>query len=137
MESEALTKIRTMRQVKRSLDMARNRGARTTNSLYQNNMQIQPMESSADMGLRRILDKERRRFAAQEASVNKSRKQLLALRKKLAQTIGRNRALTELRLELQRSRLQGSQDNASRKAVEPGAAQSQTGQKLHRMGFKY
>ncbi len=137
MESEALIKIRTMCEVRSSLDVARKQKARTTNSLYSNNRQNQNMDSVDDKGLQRILEKERRRFAAQETSVNKSRERLLTVRGKLAQTIERNSALMELRLEMQRQRSQGNNGSSLPRAVKPGAAQSQTGQKLSRMGFKY
>ena len=42
-----------------------------------------------------------------EAAVDKSRQRLLRAREKLAATINKNRALTELRHELQQSRLEG------------------------------
>ena len=108
MNSEALTKIKTMRNVKNSIDVARKQRFRTTNSLDRATEQMVYLESPADMGLRRILDRERKRFTAQEAAVDRSRKRLLDFREKLAQTVNRNRALTELRLELQRGRSEGN-----------------------------
>ena len=108
MPSEALTKVRTLRQVKSSLDVARKQRLRTTNSLDRATEQMRYLESPSDIGLHRILDRERKRFAAQEAAVDRSRKRLLEFREKLAQTINRNRALTELRLELQRGRSEGN-----------------------------
>ncbi len=104
MKSEALRNIRTIRQVRTSLDVARSEKPRTTNSLSKTGEEVAHLESVTDRRLPQILEKERRRFNAQETSVNRSRQRLLKAREKLAMTINRNRALTELRHELQRAR---------------------------------
>ncbi len=107
MKSEALRTIRTMRQVKSSLDVARNQRPRTTNSLSKTREEIECLESLIDRQLEQILQKERGRFAAQETSIGKSRQRLLRARERLAKTVNKNRALTELKLELQRARWRG------------------------------
>jgi hypothetical protein len=135
-ESEALPRTRTMRQIKSSLDVARKQKARTTNSLYSNNRQNQNTDTAEDKGLSRILEKERRRFAAQEKAVNRSRVQLLKYRERLAKNVNRNRALTDLRLELQRTRFDGN-NVTQPKAVETGQGKPKTEQALHRIGLRY
>jgi hypothetical protein len=70
--------------------------------------EIEYLESLTDRRLKQVLQKERRRFAAQEASINKSRQRVLRGMEKLAMTINKHRALTELRHELQHSRWEGN-----------------------------
>ena len=119
MESEALRKVRTMRQVKTSLDVARSHSVRTTNSLSKTREEVEHLESLADPRLKQILDKERRRVAAYEASVDKSRQRLLRGREKLAMTINKNRALAELRRELQQARQEGNNPAAPKVETTP------------------
>ena len=108
MPSEALRNIRTMRQVMTSLDLAQNRRVKTTNSLSRTEEETAYLLSLTDRQAGQILAKEVKRFAAMEASVDKSRRRLLKAREKLAATINRNRALTELRYQLQRARWEKS-----------------------------
>ncbi len=121
MQSEALRNVRTMRQVKTSLDVARRQKVRTTNSLTKTADEVQYLESLTDRRLPQVLQKERQRFAAHQAAVNKSRNRVLRQRDKMAITINRNRALTELRHELQRESW-GEKDPAPPK-TEPVAKQ--------------
>jgi hypothetical protein len=107
MQSEALRNIRTMRQVKTSLDLARSQKVKTTNSLSRTEEEAAHLLSLSDPQVGQILEAERRRSAAMEASIDKSRRRLIKTREKLAATINKNRALTELRHELQQSRLEG------------------------------
>ena len=104
MTSEALRNFRTMRQVKTSLDLAKNQRVKTTNSLSRTEEEAAYLLSLTDRRAGQILAKETKRFAAMEASVDKSRGRLLKAREKLAATINKNRALTELRYQLQRAR---------------------------------
>lgn len=131
MESEALRKIRTMRQVKTSLDVARKQRLRTTNSLSKTSEEIEHLEPLIDTRTKQTLEKERKRFAAQEAAVDKLRQRVLKSRKKLATTINKNRALTELRHELQRARWEGG-DPALPKAEQPTPEQN-----LRQMEVRY
>jgi hypothetical protein len=108
MESGALRNIRTMRQVKTSLGVARNQKLRTTNSLSKTKEEIAYLELLTDSRLERVLAKERARFAIFGASIEKSQQQLIKSRKKLAAIINKNRALTELRRELQQARWEGN-----------------------------
>jgi hypothetical protein len=107
MQSEALRNIRTMRQVKTSLDMAKNQRVKTTSSLSRTEDEAAHLLSLSDPRAGQILEAERKRFTVHEAAVDKSRQRLLRAREKLAATINKNRALTELRHELQQSRLEG------------------------------
>ncbi|OGO23530.1 MAG: hypothetical protein A2Z28_05360 [Chloroflexi bacterium RBG_16_51_9] len=107
MPSEALRNIKTMRQIKTGHDLARSRRVRTTNSLSRTEEEAAHLLSLADRRTGQILAKEAKRFAAMEASIDKSRGRVLKAREKLAMTINRNRALTELRYELQRERWEG------------------------------
>jgi hypothetical protein len=107
MESEALRNLRTMRQIRTGTDLARNRKLRTTNSLSKTKEEVEYLQSLSARGVAQILAKERKRFATQEAVIEKSRRRVLRSREKLAVTINKNRALTELRHELQRARWEG------------------------------
>ncbi len=107
MPSEALRNIRTMRQIKTSLDLAKNQRVKTTSSLSRTEEEAAHLLSLTDRQVEQTLAKERKRFAAMEITVDKSRQRLLRARDKLATTINKNRALTELRHELQQSRLEG------------------------------
>jgi hypothetical protein len=131
MQSEALRNIKTMRQVKTGHDLARNQRVRTTNSLSRTEEEAAHLLSLADRQAEQILAKETKRFAAMEASIEKSRGRVLKAREKLAATINRNRALTELRHELQRARW-GKRDSVPLK-IEPPAK----GENLPRMKVNY
>ena len=106
MQSEALRNIRTMRQVKTSLDLAKNQRVKTTNSLSRTEEEAAYLLSLSDPQVGQILAKERKRFASHQAAVEKSRQGLLKARDKLAATINKNRALTEVRHALQHSPLE-------------------------------
>jgi hypothetical protein len=104
MQSEALRKIKTMRQVKTGHDLARSQKIRTTNSLSRTEEEAVHLLSLTDRRIEQTLAKETKCFAMMEASINKSRGRVLRAREKLAATINKNRALTELRYQLQRAR---------------------------------
>jgi len=108
MPSEALRNIRTMRQVKTSLDLAKNQRVKATNSLSKTEDEAAHLLSLTDRRVVQILAKERKRFATLEASIDKSRGRVLKAREKLATTINKNRALNELRRELQQARWEGN-----------------------------
>jgi hypothetical protein len=112
MQSEALRNIKTMRQIKTGYDLARSRRVRTTNSLSRTDEETARLLSLNDRQTEQILAQEIKRFAAMEASIDKSRGRVLKAREKLAATINRNRALTELRHELQKARW-GKRDSVS------------------------
>lgn len=107
MRSEAFRKIRTMRQVKTNLDIARSQMPAMTNSLSKTKDEVKYLESLTDRQLERVLEKERRHFVAQEAAIEQSRQRMLKAREKLAMTVNKNRALTELRRKLQETRWEG------------------------------
>ena len=120
MKSEALRNVRTMREVKTSLDIARGQRRRTTNSLSKTREEVESLESLTDRCVEQVLDKERRRFGVQEAAINKSRQRMLRAREKLAMTVNKNRALTDLRRRLQQTRW-GGDDPAVTKAKVPSS----------------
>ena len=122
MESEALRNIRTMRQVKSSLEVARHQRFKTTNSLSKT---IEESERLSSIGIdnsqtAQILAKEKARAAKFEASVERSRQKLLKSREKMAGIINRNRALTKLRHEIQQDRDQKKESpSLSKPLVKP------------------
>lgn len=131
MESETLRNIGTMRQVKTSLAIARSQKLKTTNSLSRTKEEIVYLNSVTDPRLEQILAKERKRFAVLEAAIDKSRQHLLQQREKLAMTVNKNRALTELRYELQRARWEGNDP------VAPKAEMPASKPRLHRVELSY
>jgi hypothetical protein len=143
MPSEALRNIRTMRQVKTNLDL-RSRRVKTTNSLSRAEGEAAHLLSLSDPQVGRLLAKERRRSAAMEASIDKSRRRLIKAREKLAATINKNRALTELRHELQQSRFKGTNTLAEKaqtqieiKAKPKQSTRKPRKPKLRRVALKY
>jgi hypothetical protein len=131
MKSEALGNLRTMRQVKTGLGLAKGQKLRTTNSLSRRKEEIEYLASLSDRQLERVLAKERGRFAAFDASVKRARQRVLRARERLAMTINRNRALTELRQELQQARWQENDPPA------PKAEQLMPEQNLRQVELKY
>lgn len=106
MKSEALRNIRTMRQIKTSLDVARCQKIKTTNSLSRTKEEFESLEVVKDPGLVQILAREKKRFANLESSMERARQGLLKSRGRLAVLLNRNRALMKLRYELQQARSQ-------------------------------
>lgn len=104
MRSEALRNIRTMGQVKTSLDTAGSRRTKTTNHLSRTRQEIEELSAIGNPRTAQVLARERARSAAYDASVERSRQRVLKSRDRLAATINRNRSLTELRHSLQRAR---------------------------------
>jgi hypothetical protein len=144
MPSEALRNIRTMRQVKSSLDIARHQKSRTTNSLSKSEGEAAYLLSLTDPRVKQILAKETKHFAAMEASMDRSRGRMLKARDKLATTINKNRTLTELRHELQQSRLEGKNPTPEKapiqaevKAQPKRPTRKPRKQKLRRVELKY
>jgi len=132
MKSEALANLRTMRQLRSSLEVAGGRKAKTTNSLSRTKEMTEHLEPLSDRRLTCVLTRERKRFGNHEAAVNKSRQRLLQSRKKLATIIDRNRALTQLRHELQQERWRGDAP-----LVLPKAEQPNRGPKLRQVKLTY
>jgi hypothetical protein len=103
-KSEALRNLRTMRQIQTGLDLARRQRLRTTNSLSKTPEEVEHLESLLNSQAERFFEvRERARFSARVAQVETTRQRVLKAREKLAMTINKNRALTELRSELQRT----------------------------------
>jgi hypothetical protein len=129
MESEALRKIRTLRQAKTSMDVARKKRVRTTNSLSKTKQELEHLEALTDpQEEERVLARERGRFASFEKSIEKSRHNILNSREKLAKIVNKNRALTELRHDLQKAYWEKQPE--ARHPNNPG-------RRLPRMGLEY
>jgi len=111
MKSETLAFIRTMRDIRTDLDVRRTRKVKITNSLSKTKEEIESLESIEDKHLAQTLNKERQRFARQDAAVERSQKKLLDARVKLAAMVNKNRRVAELRHELQRARYEGKDPN--------------------------
>ena len=130
MKSETIRNIKTMRQVKNSLDVARNQRSKTTNSLSKTRQEIEYLESLTDRRVGQVLEKEIKRFATQQATIDKSRRRMLKAREKLAVTLNKNRALTELRHQLQQTIWEESAPpvaKAEKSAVKPNTRQVEKG----------
>jgi len=107
MKGEAISRIRTMRDIKTDPDITRAKKIKTTNSLSRTEQEMESLDSLdsiEDKHLEQAPDKERRRFARQDAAVERTQKKLLDTRVNLARMLNKNRRVTELRHELQRSR---------------------------------
>ena len=137
MESEALRNIRTMRQVKSSLEVARNQRVKTTNNLSKTTEEIEHLESIGidNSQTAQILAKEKARAAKFEASVERSRQKLLKSREKMAGIINRNRALTKLRLKIQQDRDQKKESPSLSKPLVKREISKRGG--LHQIELKY
>ncbi len=133
MKSEALTKVGTGRQIKTGLDLARSQSQRirTANSLSQPKETFEYLQHLTDRDVKKELQREKIRFATQDAAVEKVRRRISELRENLARTINRNRALTELRHELQKARWEG------RDPVPAEKEESNPGQKLNQIEVRY
>jgi hypothetical protein len=106
MESETLHNIRTMRQVKTSLEVAGRQKVKTTNSLFKPADEIEALEAIglSDTQALQVIAREKARAEKFEVSAERARRKLLRSREKLAVVINRNRALTRLRHEIQTER---------------------------------
>jgi hypothetical protein len=137
MESEALHNIRTMRQVKTSLEMAAKQKFRTTNSLSKTAESVEYLESIGQRSAPtlQVLAREKARAARFEASVERSQRKLLRTRIKIAGVVNRNRALTRLRHEIQRER-DGRKDPPSAIGI-PVTPENPNFTHLHGIEMKY
>jgi hypothetical protein len=106
MKSETLRHIKTMRQVKSSLEIAGQHKFKTTGTLFKPPAEIEHLETVGQESVKtqQILAREKLRAAKFEASVEKSQRKLLKSRENLAVVINRNRALTNLRHQIQKER---------------------------------
>jgi len=137
MESEALRNIRTMRQVKSSLEVARHQKVKTLNDLFKAAEEIEHLESIGidPRQLPQILAREKDRTAKFEASAERARQKLLKFREKMASLINRNRALTQLRHEIQQERDQQKESpSLAKPSVKPEKSNYRS---LRRIELKY
>jgi hypothetical protein len=131
MESEALRKLRTMRDVRTIRDIARGEKIRTTNSLSKTREEVGHLEFQTDRRLPQVLREERKRFAAREAAAERSRQRIRRFREKLAAIINRNRSLMRLRDELQRAHFDPANPEP------PGVERSTSWPDLRKMELRY
>jgi hypothetical protein len=100
--------IKLMANSRNSNDIPRVRDIRTASSLFMNREERESLESAMDfraLGLE--VRKEKDKFARQDATVEKFQKNYFVAREKLAAKINKNRAMMELRHELQERRRRG------------------------------
>lgn len=107
MPKGTIKRIRTMRDIKSSLDISRKVSSVGEDQLYRElitNLENSPEEA---LKLKIMIRKERIRFASQMVSVERSREGMRKMQKKLAGIIMRNRELMRVRRELQESMWNG------------------------------
>lgn len=117
MKSEALTKLRTMRHIKSNAEVFRGQKARTTGALFRAFDNNDAPDLEKDRSFQTMLEREKRRFASRLQSVERARARLLNSRKKLAVIIDKNKALMELRRELQKENSSDMCDSSDGDAV--------------------
>ena len=101
-------KIRLMGQTKNSSDMPAVRNIRTASSLFMTREERESLKSAMDFrALGREARRERDKFARQDAAIAKFQENYYKARERLAGKINKNRALMELRYELQQRRRMG------------------------------
>jgi len=116
-KSEALTKLRTMRHIKSNAEVFRGQKARTTGALFRAFDNNDAPDLEKDRNFQTMLEREKRRFASRLQSVERARARLLNSRKKLAVIIDKNKALMELRRELQKENSSDMCDSSDGDAV--------------------
>jgi len=93
--------IQTMRDIKTSLDKARQSpGIKTTSQVMRGFKDIQPKVNERQVAV--ALEQEKRRFVRQWQTLEKGRKKVKAYREKLAGTIEKNKRIMALRYDLQK-----------------------------------
>ena len=100
--------IKLMAHSRNSNDIPRVRDIRTASSLFMTREERESLGSAMDfraLGLE--VRKEKDKFARQDATVEKFQKNYFVAREKLAAKINKNRAMMELRHELQERRRRG------------------------------
>jgi len=101
MKSETLRNLRTMRQIQKSGDIYSAQIVKTTRSWYGLPEKSEVPELQESPQFKMLCEKERKRFALREKSVERARGRLLDSRRKLSVIVSRNKALTKLRKKLQ------------------------------------
>ena len=107
--------IKLMAHSRNSADIPRARDIRTASSLFMTREERESLGSVMDfraLGLE--ARKEKDKFARQDATVEKFQKNYFAAREKLAAKINKNRAMMELRHELQERRRRGESPDLER-----------------------
>jgi hypothetical protein len=100
--------IKLLGHTRNSSDIPRVRDIRTASSMFMTREERESLESAMDFrALGPVLRRERDKFARQDAAVQKFQKNYFIARERLASKINRNRAIMELRHELQARRRTG------------------------------
>ena len=119
--------IKLMANSRNSNDIPRVRDIRTASSLFMTGEERESLGSAMDfraLGLE--VRKEKDKFARQDATVEKFQKNYFVAREKLAARINKNRAMMELRHELQERRRRGESPDPER--CNPKEAKPPTGE---------
>ncbi|MFC1937277.1 hypothetical protein ACFLWY_01805 [Chloroflexota bacterium] len=115
MEKKSPGYIKLMANSRNSNDIPRVRDIRTASSLFMTKEERESLGSAMDfraLGLE--VRKEKDKFARQDATVEKFQNNYFAAREKLAAKINKNRAMMELRHELQERRRKGESPDPGR-----------------------
>jgi len=107
--------IKLMAHSRNSTDIPRARDIRTASSLFMTREERESLGSAMDfraLGLEARREKDK--FARQDATVEKFQKNYFVAREKLAAKINKNRAMMELRHELQERRRRGESPDPER-----------------------
>ena len=108
-------KIRLMGQTKNSSDMPAVRDIRTASSMFMTREERETLTSAMDFrALGREVRRERDKFARQDAALAKFQENYFRARERLAGKINKNRAIMELRHELQQRRRMGEDPDPGR-----------------------
>jgi hypothetical protein len=104
--------IKLLGHTRNSSDIPRVRDIRTASSMFMTREERESLESAMDFrALGPVLRRERDKFARQDAAVQKFQKNYFRARERLASKINRNRAIMELRHDLQQRRRMGEAPN--------------------------
>lgn len=103
MKSESLKNLRTMREVRSSLEVCLRKKTNTLGSLNSDESVKELIsEKAPDREELQLVEKEKQRLRSFYKKVNDSQNRLLLLREKLAEKLRRNIALMKVRKELQK-----------------------------------
>jgi hypothetical protein len=102
--------IKLMAHSRNSTDIPRARDIRTASSLFMTREERESLGSAMDFrALGLVARREKDKFARQDQTIAKFKETYFRAREKLAATINKNRALMELRHELQQRRRMGEE----------------------------
>ena len=107
------SRFRTMRDIPTTRDVFRERRARSMHDLLGIEDSVSVVLNQAEMAI--CFDKERKRALAQEQALHRMRTRLRKIRYKLKYAKERNKAISELRSQLEKRRYQSGSDDEAEK----------------------